>query len=80
MQPIKFSNIVKCAPAGKRVVLTSKIQKGIDDVTSLAKHLEDIIWQRGLMKDDDGDLLVIIGNDKKGEFFGSSNRGELNNG
>ena len=42
-------------------------QKGIDDVTSLAKHLEDVIWQRGLMKDDDGDLLVIIGNDKKGE-------------
>jgi hypothetical protein len=36
-------------------------------VTSLAKHLEDIIWQRGLMKHDIGDLLIIIGNDRKGE-------------
>jgi hypothetical protein len=42
-------------------------QKGIDNVTSLAKDLEDVIWQRGLLKGDDGDLLVIIGNDKKGQ-------------
>jgi len=42
-------------------------QKGMDNVTSLAKHLEDIIWQRGLLKGGDGDLLVIVGNDKKGD-------------
>jgi len=42
-------------------------QKGMDKVTALAKHLEDIIWQKGLLNGDKGDLLVIIGNDKKGE-------------
>ena len=40
-------------------------QKGMDKVTALAKHLEDIIWQRGLLKWDNGDSLVIIGNDQK---------------
>ena len=42
-------------------------QKGMDQVTALAKHLEDIIWQRGLLKGDSGDFLVIIGNDQKGD-------------
>ncbi len=42
-------------------------QKGVDNVTSLVKHLENVIWQKGLMKHDAGDLLVIIGNDKKSD-------------
>jgi len=42
-------------------------QKGMDNVISLTKSLEDIIWQRGLLKGDSGDLFVIVGNDKKGE-------------
>jgi hypothetical protein len=42
-------------------------QKGMNNITSLAMHLEDVIWQRGLMKHDAGDLLVIIGNDKKSD-------------
>jgi len=42
-------------------------QKGIDKIISLSKHLEDVIWERGLLKGDNGDLFVIIGNDKKGE-------------
>jgi len=39
-------------------------QKGDNNVKSLSTHLEDVIWQKGLMKDDNGDLLVIIGEDK----------------
>jgi len=42
-------------------------QKGMDKIISLSKHLEDVIWQRGLLKRDEGDLLVIIGNGKKNE-------------
>lgn len=42
-------------------------QKGIDEVELLAKHLENVIWQRGLLKRDNGDLFIIVGNDKKGD-------------
>ena len=42
-------------------------QRGKDKIKSLATYLEDVIWQRGLLKDDNGDLYIIIGNDKKGE-------------
>jgi hypothetical protein len=42
-------------------------QKGMDAVTSLVRHLEDIIWQRGLLKGDNGNLFIIVGNDKKGD-------------
>ena len=42
-------------------------QKDMDNVASLAKHLEEVIWQRSLLKGDNGDLIVIIGNDKKGD-------------
>ena len=33
----------------------------------MAKYLEDIIWQRGLLEGDNGDLFIIVGNDKKGK-------------
>jgi hypothetical protein len=56
---------ILCVRAPIRVLIC--YQKGVDAVTSLAKHLEDIIWHRGLLKGDDGDFFVIIGNDKKGE-------------
>ena len=56
---------VLCVRAPIRALIC--YQKGIDAVASLAKHLEDVIWQRDLLKNDDGDLLIIIGNDKKGE-------------
>ena len=42
-------------------------QKGMDEVELLAKHLEDVIWQRGLLKGDNGDLFIMVGNDKKGD-------------
>ena len=42
-------------------------QKGMDEVESLAKHLEDVIWQRGLLRGNNGDLFIIVGNDKKGD-------------
>jgi len=42
-------------------------QKNMDKILSLVKHLEEVIWQRGLLKGDDGYLYIIIGNDKKGE-------------
>lgn len=42
-------------------------QKGMGEVASLAEHLEDVIWQRGLLKGDNGDLFIIVGNDKKGD-------------
>ena len=54
-----------CVRAPIRVLICH--QKNMDKKLSLAKHLEEIIWQRSLMRDDKGDLLVIIGNDKKGE-------------
>ena len=38
-------------------------QKCKDKVTALKEHLEKVIWQGGLMKGTDGDLLVIIGDD-----------------
>ena len=54
-----------CVRAPIRVLIC--YQKEMDNVTSLTKHLEDVIWQRGLMKHDTGELLIIIGNDKKGK-------------
>ena len=56
---------ILCVRAPIRVLIC--YQKNMDKKLSLAKHLENIIWQRSLMRDDKGDLLVIIGNDKKGE-------------
>ena len=56
---------ILCVRAPIRVLIC--YQKGMDNITSLAKHLENVIWQRDLLKGDSGDLLVIIGNDKKGE-------------
>ena len=40
-------------------------QNSTDMVKSLVKHLENVIWQGGLLKGDSGDLLVIIGNGNK---------------
>jgi hypothetical protein len=54
-----------CVRSPVRVLIC--YQKRMDKVTALAKHLEDIIWQKGLLNGDYGDFLVIIGNDKKGE-------------
>ena len=56
---------ILCVRAPIRVLIC--YQKGKDKILSLVKHLEEIIWQRGLLKDDNGDFFVIIGNDKKGE-------------
>ncbi len=36
-------------------------------MSSVIQPLEDVIWQRSLMKNDTGDFLIIIGNDKKGD-------------
>ena len=66
-----FNKIVYCA--WKILCVRTPIralicyQKEMDKVKSLAKHLEDVIWQRGLLKGDNGDLFIIVGNDKKGE-------------
>ena len=54
-----------CVRASIRALIC--YQKGMDEVESLAKHLEDVIWQRGLLKGDNGDLFIIVGNDKKGD-------------
>ena len=56
---------ILCVRAPIRVLIC--YQKSMDKILSLSKHLEDVIWQRGLLKGDDGELLVIIGNDKKGD-------------
>jgi hypothetical protein len=56
---------ILCVRAPIRVLIC--YQKGKDKILSSAKYLEDVIWQRGLLKGDSGDLLVIIGNNKKGD-------------
>jgi hypothetical protein len=50
---------VLCVRAPIRVLIC--YQKGIDKIISLSKHLEEVIWHRGLLKDDNGDFFVIIG-------------------
>lgn len=55
---------ILCVRAPVRVLIC--YQGEIDDIASLRKHLEDVIWQGSLMKDTDGDLLVIIGDDSRG--------------
>lgn len=44
-------------------------QKGERYISDLVKYLQDAIWERGLMKDDSGDLLVIIGNESAPEDY-----------
>ena len=56
---------ILCVRAPIRVLIC--YQKNIDKKLSLAKHLEDVIWQRSLLNGDDGDFYIIIGNDKKGD-------------
>jgi hypothetical protein len=56
---------ILCVRAPIRVLIC--YQKGMDNITSLAKHLENVIWQRDLLKGDNGDLFIIVGNDKKGK-------------
>ena len=42
-------------------------QEESEAVSASSKHLEDVIWQGGLMRGTDGDLLVIIGNEGVGD-------------
>jgi hypothetical protein len=44
-------------------------QKGKEAITSLAKHLEQVIWQGSLIKGDVSDLLLIVGDGTKGEGY-----------
>jgi hypothetical protein len=56
---------VCCIRAPVRVLVC--YQKGNKRVCDLQKQLEEVIWGSSLMKGTDGDLLVIIGDDSKGD-------------
>ena len=51
---------ILCVRSPIRVLIC--YQPDADGVQTLSKHLEDVIWQGSLMRGEDGDLLVIIGN------------------
>ena len=52
---------ILCVRAPIRVLIC--YQKDADKITTLKHNLEDVIWQGSLMKESDGDLLVIVGDD-----------------
>ena len=52
---------ILCVRAPTRVLIC--YQKDKNRVATLRQHLEKLIWQGSLMKGDEGDLLVIIGDD-----------------
>ncbi len=54
---------ILCVRAPIRVLIC--YQRNTDKVTTLKRHLENVVWQGSLMKGTDGDLLVIIGDDQK---------------
>jgi hypothetical protein len=53
---------ILCIRAPIRVLIC--YQRGADKIITLKQCLEDVIWQGSLMKESDGDLLVIIGDDR----------------
>lgn len=54
-----------CIRATIRVLVC--YQENKDDVKFLSKNLEKIIWEKGLLKGEHGDLYIIIGNEQKTE-------------
>jgi hypothetical protein len=55
---------ILCVRAPIRVLIC--YQSNPNNVTTLKQHLESVIWQGSLMKETEGDLLVIIGDDSTG--------------